>query len=224
MNKLILSSLFFSTLFLFVCDNTVSTEDPSLNLVYCSVIGNSADQKDIIGSASRDNALHVVTTKNGNGLWGSNEEIGFYYLAKTVFNGTLWATFEKLTGSDTVVQGGVMIRASLKGTAAPYAALRLIKDKYDPVARLDSTLNASASGLENTFQKGDQLFIACTEKTKTGAVRNLEINVGVNRKNQPLISKKYIISTMSDSLYIGLFGADRSAAGGSFSVSNVKIE
>jgi hypothetical protein len=222
MNKSICLSVVSGAIILFSCNNPATPEEPPLNLGYVSVTGNQTIQKDITGSGTCDKKECVLTTKNANGLWSAFEEIGFYYAAKPVFNGTISADFENMTGSDTLIQGGLMIRGSKKG-GAPYAALRLAQNIYDPVARLDSTASAAAAGSSIKYQKGDFIYITCLEKQKNGTIRNFDMEVGAKRGELILISKTFAIKTTSDSLYIGLFCADRSTSDGSFSVSNITM-
>jgi hypothetical protein len=209
---------------IFSCNEPNSvTDQVVVPMIYGTVTGTSAGEKNMSGSANDSGSIRTLITRNADGLWSSHEEIGMYYLAKAVFNGTMSAHFESCTGLDSLVQGGLMIRSSLKSGAA-YAALRLVKGIYDPVARVDSSSDAKATGSTVHYQKGDKLFITCVEMEKTGKVRTFTINLGAERNSQIIISKGYTITSMSDSLYLGIFCADRSTSNGSFAVSNMTYE
>jgi hypothetical protein len=192
-------------------------------MTYRPVTGTNAGQMDMSGSVHISGTTYTLATKNADGLWSTLEELGMYCVSRAAFSGTFSATFESLDGTDTMAQGGLMIRASLK-SGAPYAAIRLVRGLYDPVARPDSVSNAKASGSTVQFQKGDLLFLTCLEKERSGNRRVIDVDVGAKRNEVVIMSKKYTITTLSDSVYVGMFYADRSTNSGSFAVSNVKIQ
>jgi hypothetical protein len=216
--------LILCSIIIFSCNEPNSiTDENIIPMTYGSVTGTNSGEKNISGSANDSGSIRTVKTRNADGLWSSHEEIGMYYFSKTVFNGTLSAHFESCTGIDSLVQGGLMIRSSLKSGAA-YTALRLVKGIYDPVARLDSSSDAKASGSTVQYQRGDELFITCTEKEKAGTTRTFSIDIGAKRSSQVIISKTYTITSLSDSIYVGIFCADRSTSYGSFAVSKVTAQ
>lgn len=215
--------LLMCIIMIFSCNEPNSVTDENVILIYGSVTGTNPGEKNMSGSANDSGSISTLITKNADGLWSSHEEIGMYYFSKTVFNGTMSAHFESCTGVDSMVQGGLMIRSSLKSGAA-YAALRLVKGIYDPVARLDSSSDAKGTGSTIQYQKGDDLFVTCMEKTKNGKIRTFSIDIRAERNSQVIISKAYTITSMSDSLYLGIFCADRSTSNGSFAVSKMTYD
>jgi hypothetical protein len=205
------------------CNNPASNDDtPVLEFQYSSILGSSDIQKDMSGSGSGDKNIFTVTVSKADGLWSGWEEIGYYHTVTAAGSFSFSAIFKGLTGEDAMSQGGLMVRESLKGISA-YAALRMIDGKYDPVARVTGSSSAVSSGSNAPYKEGDLLFIYCAEQGSTGTTRNLNVEVGAKRDGQVIISKTYTVSTSSDTLYIGIFGADHSSSTGSFSVGEISI-
>ena len=203
------------------CNNPASNDAaPVMELQYSSILGSSDIQEDLSGSGSGEKDIYTVTVSKADGLWGGWEEIGYYHTVTTAGSFSFSAIFKGLTGEDAMSQGGLMVRESLKGISA-YAALRMIDGIYDPVARVTGSSSAVSAGSNVQYKEGDLLFIYCAEQA--GTTRNFNVEVGAKRDGQVIISKTYAVSTSSDTLYIGIFGADHSSSTGSFSVGEISI-
>ncbi|HEX2959547.1 MAG TPA: hypothetical protein VHO70_22115 [Chitinispirillaceae bacterium] len=190
---------------------------------YTEIKGGSGNKNDMSGSVSGNNGIQTLNVSKTEGLWGSWEEIGFFYteVPESVF--TISAVYKGMSGGDSILQGGLMVRGSLDSKSA-YAALRLIQNKYDPVVRTTAEKDASASSSTIPYLDGDVLYISCTGVSVVNALHTLAFEVGAKRNESVIVSKTFSITSSGDKLYAGFFGANHSSTvSGSFSVSDLKI-
>jgi hypothetical protein len=203
---------------------TETTDEPvSHQFSYTEIKGSTGIKVDMSGSITVNNGVQTLNVSKADGLWGGWEEIGFYYTEMPEANFTISAVYKGMSGGDSILQGGIIVRGSLD-SISPYAAIRLVQNNYDPVVRTSAEKNASASGSTVSYQVGDVLYISCTGVSISNSLHTMAFEVGAKRNGSVIVSKTFSVTSSTNKLYAGFFGANHSSTvSGSFSVSDLKI-
>lgn len=208
------------------CSSPTETKDEPVTpqFSYSEIKGGSGNKVDMSGSVSVNNGVQTLSVSKTDGLWRNWEEIGFCYTEVPVTVFTISAVYKGMSGGDSILQGGLMVRGSLD-SISPYAALRLVQNRYDPVVRTGADKDASASGSTVSYQVGDVLYISCIGVSVVDSSHStLTVEVGAKRNGSVIVSKIFNVNTSGNKLYAGFFGANHSSTvSGSFSVSDLKI-